>query len=706
MNAGPAVSDPRLTRLQRVKPPPSPTNPGDLVRLPLARQAWVYQRLSSHEQKKKSIWSIEMQEALADQARSDGYQDEQILVERRDLGISGTKGREDRPGLAALVAAVEAGQVEAVYVVHISRLSRDQTLIDGLELGELFKKHNVVLCLPVMRLNLRDSMHMRLYRQEIERAADEIELLKMRLGGPRHRKALSGRYDGRAIPPGYLVERDPTSPTFDRFVAYEPHAVVVRQVFQALIQTGTPTRAARWLRDRSIVFPAFSLEIPETDTSRSSLARKSTAVCTESGIAITAKAVRSIVTNPAYLGWWLVDGQPVRSDNHAALVDRDTFLMAQDVLAAHGRGPNSQRGRRSVTPQILSGLVVCSRHDVPAHVQGTHSKYGRYICDAGYRHGGVDGHCTVLDARILDEPVADVVLNQCRFPEYANAVLSHLEAERVQEHDDTRQRNRELARLRQEVETLKENLAVTRSAEQTAMVFDLIDRRTARIQELYAAKTVPHGQRLTAAQVGLVRTFLTDLRCGWSVQPTSLKNDLLRLILDTVEVHVRRDRLVATIVWRSGQRLSIRIERSRRALAGKVLWTDVDEAWLSARYATATHDEISARFPNRSMHAIKMRANHLGLRRARPTATEKRPWTEPEVQAIRAYAEGAIDYDHLSEALPGRTANAIRYKREELGLRIAERSIYYRVEDGSGLVVSSGSSFRPVTRPPARTTLR
>lgn len=172
--------DPRLQQLARIKPLVPPPAPGDLVRLPLQRQAFVYQCLSTHEQRKKSLWSLEMPEALIEQARADGYRHEQIVVERRDLGISGTKGKEERPGLAALIQAIEADAVEAVYVVHHSRISRDQTLIDGLEFGELCKQHRVLIVMPTMRLNLCDAMHMRLYRQEIERAADEIELLKLR----------------------------------------------------------------------------------------------------------------------------------------------------------------------------------------------------------------------------------------------------------------------------------------------------------------------------------------------------------------------------------------------------------------------------------------------------------------------------------------------------------------------------------------------
>jgi DNA invertase Pin-like site-specific DNA recombinase len=200
------LRDPRIVQLDRLRPTVAPPEPGDLVRLPLVRKAFVYQRPSTHKQRKKSLWSLEMQDALAEQAKADGYREDQIIVERRDLGISGTKGREERPGLAALIQAIEADEVEAVYVVHISRISRDQTLIDGLEFGELCKQHRVLIVMPTMRLNLRDSMHRRLYRHEIERAADELELLKLRLGGPKRHKALTGRFDGRSVAPGYLVD--------------------------------------------------------------------------------------------------------------------------------------------------------------------------------------------------------------------------------------------------------------------------------------------------------------------------------------------------------------------------------------------------------------------------------------------------------------------------------------------------------------------
>jgi hypothetical protein len=60
------LRDPRMAQLGRLKPVVAPPAAGDLVRLPLVRKAFIYQRLSTHEQRKKSLWSLEMQDALSE----------------------------------------------------------------------------------------------------------------------------------------------------------------------------------------------------------------------------------------------------------------------------------------------------------------------------------------------------------------------------------------------------------------------------------------------------------------------------------------------------------------------------------------------------------------------------------------------------------------------------------------------------------------
>jgi hypothetical protein len=74
--------------------------------------------------------------------------------------------------------------------------------------------------------------------------------------------------------------------------------------------------------------------------------------------------MRSVAINPVYLGWWLVAGHVVHTDNHPPIIAEETFLLAQQVLADHGRPPTTRAGVRSGTPQLLSGLLWCSLHEV------------------------------------------------------------------------------------------------------------------------------------------------------------------------------------------------------------------------------------------------------------------------------------------------------------------------------------------------------
>jgi DNA invertase Pin-like site-specific DNA recombinase len=672
-----------------------------LTELDSTRLAVVYKRQSSYEQTKNNVWSREMQDRLVDQARADGFRDDQIVIEERDLGISGTLSASERPGLAHVVELVESGQVGTLYTVAISRLTRDQTLIDGMQLGVLFKRHNVVLCLPTARLNLRDRMHERLYRMECQQSADEIDLMKSRLGVPKRYKALSGRWDGRSVPLGYVLDTDKHSETFERFLVYEPHAEIVRAIYAAVIETGTPTRAARLLRTRGVIVPDFPPDLAEARR-RSGLARRPSPNAVAGGFTITGSLIRSIAGNPAYVGWWLVDGQVARTDNHPALIDEATFLAAQAALAAYGRRDGRQPGRGSTAPQLLSGLVTCVRHPVPAPMLAAQSRHGRYECSAEYRRGAAEHTCTLLDARTLDEPVADIVLNRCSFGAYADEVLTQLEAEHDAARETARQRRRELARLEGEVATLKQNLAVTKTPAQAATIFELIDQRTAQLTALADEAATPTARILSAAQVASVRAFLADLRSGWAEQPRDLRNELLRLLLAGVDVDAGRDAIAVTVRWQSGATQTLHIERPPTRRIGKQRWTADEDAWLRAHYAAASVATIRARFPDRTASAVQQRANTMGLIRGVSHGGSAVAWTADEDTAIRHHAEGRISAAELAERLPERSAWAILARRRVLGVTPPRPgTVTWRV------VGEAGAAGEPLTLTPrSRSTRR
>jgi hypothetical protein len=146
---------------------------------------------------------------------------------------------------------------------------------------------------------------------------------------------------------------------------------------------------------------------------------------------------------------------------------------------------------------------------------------GRYQCDDSSAQGQTDHCCTLLNARLLDDPITDVVLRRCQFIEQAEAVLAQLATEYETVREDTRRRQRERRQLQHETETLQQNLALTRSPEQVAMIFEQIDRRQQRLAVVSDPGAAPDRRVLSAAQVATVRAFLADLRSGWGSQPAS-----------------------------------------------------------------------------------------------------------------------------------------------------------------------------------------
>ena len=88
-----------------------------------SKPAYVYVRQSTLAQVRHHQESTNRQYALREKARELGWNEPEIRVLDRDLGMSGaqTTGRED---FKTLVAEVSMGQVGAVFALEVSRLAR------------------------------------------------------------------------------------------------------------------------------------------------------------------------------------------------------------------------------------------------------------------------------------------------------------------------------------------------------------------------------------------------------------------------------------------------------------------------------------------------------------------------------------------------------------------------------------------------------
>lgn len=671
-------------RIRPKEPEPSLT---DMVKLPNKKMAFVYQRLSSHEQTKRSIYSIKMQDALVDLAKENGYPDDLIYVERRDLGISGTVGEEKREGLAYLIQMIEADMVEAVYVVQTSRLYRDQTLIDGLTFAELCKKHNVIIVMPNMRLNLRDKMHMRMFRIELERAADELEMMSLRLGGAREIKAKQGFYAGGMVPLGFIIDMDKDSNTFEKYVPYEPHAKIVVQMFERIYELdGSTYLVAKEFQQHDRPIPFFPPNLAYMNT-RSGLqfCRKN-----EHGYIITPRLVRNTVTNPAMIGGWIWGGELIRWDNHAGIVDENLFWAVQDKI----RNPK-RRGRAVHSdPLPLAGLLYCGNHDEPAKIVNA-SSGGRYMCIKDYKTNLEGGVCLCVSDWILDIPICEFVISQCTYPEYTDQILKVLSDEYEKAKAKADAHKRAYARLTRKIENLKENLGYTRSQTQVEMILQMIDEKTEERKRLAQMEAYPVGRALSAVEVEKVKDFLSNIHQFWDVQSPKLKNEFLRIVLDRIILVHYNDDIRAKIVWRSGLEQEILIHRPRGPSHVARRWSEEEDRILKENYSTATQEELEEMLPKRTWSAIVTRAKkHFGLKRKRTYCSargEYRRWTEEEDELVRSLYAGEITVDELVEKT-GRTRVAIEARRRTLGLgplpKNQEKHVEWEVIDSTGMFIN------------------
>lgn len=647
-----------------------------LVELANEGIAFVYQRLSSHEQVKRHIYSRKAQDALVDLAKDDGYDEDQITVEDRDLGISGTKGQEDRPGLAHLIQQVEAGLVESVYVVHISRLYRDQTLINALSLGELFKENDVIIVTPQMRLNLRDRMHMRLYRMEVERAADELELMQSRLGGARALKGKQGYYTGRSIPPGFVLDVEKTivvdgrvvdNPNYHKYIVNEPHAEIVRWIFRAAMIPGiTVTEIVRRAEAEGIAFSPFPEELSEFRGNLKAFARSKKNP--DGSWPLTVRRVRSILRNPAYIGWWIWGGEVVSTDNHPAIVDEETFWAAQTLF-----GERRVRPRKEHPPLPLAGLLYCGEHDVPRRMIYSHgSARSGNIASYQCRNDLGSTHC-VIKAEYLDGPVSEAVISQCAYPELADQVLNRL----TQEYEETKAHaetfRREHARLAREIENLEHNFASAkltpgRAARLEAQIQERLDRirELANLQGTEMGKLV--GPAITQNEVELVKRFLANLKVGWEAQPPELKNAFLQLVLERVIVVHSPSLIQVRLVWRTGLEQELVVHRPY--FEPRRPWKEEEISLLETHFETMPWDQLMDLFPKRTWRQIRRKGRNLGLKRERAEVHSANCPYEPwEDEIIDRYRRGEFPIREALRRLGRRTEDSVRSRLKKLGLK-------------------------------------
>ena len=624
----------------------------ELRRIPSDRPARVFGRLSDPKQIQESLQSMAEFADLIRLARQDSFHTElsqeeiekrlralqrgnpdavrywidgQLIVDLRDLGISGRLGPDKRPALAELMADLSRGEAPDVTGViylsseGLSRLSRDQDRVVGYQLLKLMKEANCRVRTPYNILNARIDADWKELAEGFEDAARESRHLQEKHFGPKIRgKALKGEHVGIQVPPGFIIEikgyKSNGAFIFGKWLPYPPHADVDIKILEEYVrQQGSKYKAAQALR--GLVFPFFAPEVKWMET-RSSLRN---CLKNDHGYIITPEVIDGLAGQLALVGIWKWADIFIEN-NHPAIVPVDLF---SEAYALHNQRGGKPRGRAAYhEPLDWDGLLWCLNHETPRHISG-HSSNGTWVCDRDY-HNGIGPLCLKIDHRIISQPLTTEFLKCLDLRSYAREVFDELQTRSMTVEAEEAMRKHQETQLRNRLTSLENYLG---SADPE--LEESYRRQIKQVKaDLRALQQKPPPTPITVADINRVQHFLENLEDEWQKLSSGLRNRLLKLLVDRVEIVHERGHIQAKVIWKIGFKQKIDIEWEAGCSAKERRWTNEQDNLLRTLWPTSTREILLDAFHERNWRGIISRARNLGLmRKVRLYPPHWEPWT-------------------------------------------------------------------------------
>jgi DNA invertase Pin-like site-specific DNA recombinase len=657
----------------------------DLRRLPY-KKTFIYGRVSSQGQVRESRESIMEIATLVLIAKKDGcrtaleqrevgkwlesiqngedvprvIEDGDVVVNCRDLGLSGSLSEDKRPGLRDLWQGVESGEIGAVYLTEgMSRLSRDRDRVLGYKLLKLLKEHQCRIRTPEGVYNPAIPRDWESLAEDVEDSADEMKKLGTRLGRRRASKAAEGRHVGSPVCPGYIVavegqNRD-GSYIFGKWQLYTPHQQVVMEALKEVVRQRSLYRASQVLWARRLVFPFFPEELKYMET-RSTLRfyRKDS-----NGYIITYNALKGLATNLKLVGIWQWR-DIIIENNHKAAVPVDLFEQAYEIATS----PKPKGRAAYAEPMEWAGLLYCYNHEEPKRLSPL-NRERRWSCRL-VTQPATGASCLQIADHMLTAPLTRAFLDCLDLTPHAEAVLEKLKSEVSQTGVEESQRRRAEAESERRIANLERYLGTCDDSEREETYWRLIREEKVKLELL---RRRPAAPRATPLDLEKVAHFLEHLDREWGHYPSRLRNQLIKLLIDRVEVRHDAAHIEATIVWKVGLRQVINISRPATNFAKEKLWRAEEDSLLRMLWPSSSRQAIMAALPGRTWAAISQRAERLGIKRewVRLEAPKGRRWTEEEEEKLRELYPAEASVDNIARKL-GRSRVTVINKARTMGL--------------------------------------
>jgi DNA invertase Pin-like site-specific DNA recombinase len=341
----------------------------------------VYTRKSTDEGLDMDFNSLDAQrescESYIASQKAEGW----LLVEDRydDGGFSG--GTMERPALQRLLADVRASKVDVIVVYKIDRLSR--SMLDFLNLVELFERHGVTFVSVTQSFNTKDAMGRMALNILITFAQFERELIGERIRDKVAASRKKGIWMGGWTPLGYEV-RD------RKLIIHEADAARVRSIFRRFTQLKSATLLARELI--------------------------AAGECNRYGHPLDKGVLYKLLNNRVYIGEAVHKGTSYPGE-HEAIVDRALWDQAHAILKESPRKRGN--GARAQSPALLKGLLFGPDGAAmsPTHTRKAGRLYRYYTSQTALKRGKSGCPVRQIPAAEIERIVVDQIRLLLQAPE-------------------------------------------------------------------------------------------------------------------------------------------------------------------------------------------------------------------------------------------------------------------------------------------------
>ncbi|HLG61406.1 MAG TPA: recombinase family protein [Ktedonosporobacter sp.] len=600
------------------------SNEGFSRNLPTAYLIGLYIRQSTEKQVKKNKQSTAVQdEDLRKKLIRYGWLAESIVKFDNDQGKSGQKRIDQRVDMNKLYSMIERGEIKAVAAYDASRLFRDLTRIQSSTFLDLCTKHDI----PVITYHRiywpSNRVDNKALHDAFEQAADFIdEVVYGKLIPAKNRAIFVDKiYVGGMVPMGYVVDYDENSLTYRRYTPYEPHAERVRYLFKRFRELGGNVQAlGRELIRTNFRFPLFVGidHVPHVAPRK-----------LEDGYSLVNRSgLITLLTNYAYIGWYVRNGVIVSKDNHTAIVSEEDFWYAHNRLSKYMPDGEQNENRPRATRYSKDGT-----EPVEALLQGVLrlDNTGAYTCSSTQKYivRSTQSSYDKVDELAIGIKTLDTI--------FVEALLSVVAARREQEEKDGKIGEGIYARLKElqaekdvEVSSIDsqleqaeklikkhERLKAVAEEEDNIEEYRVQVRKLKQLNETYKALEAKSKEAATDKEdVEECETLIECVMNDWKGMKLARKLRFVNLVTESVNLTVASQHfLKMEINFKPLLGCSVTGYIYRRVGKHGEQWTGEEKGVLEEMYPYGDRADILKKFPERTWETIVTHARLYGLKR-------------------------------------------------------------------------------------------